>query len=137
MEDQFTITAYLNFLNEHRLMGTRDLRTGDVFLPPRPLNPANFSTDMEWLEFSGKGVLEAFSIIYIAPSAMIAAGYDRKNPYVVGIVKTDEGPSISAQILGFDPCKPESIKIGTPLKVKYLDRENGTARKTFLAFEPN
>ena len=137
MENQFTVDAYLNFLNQHHLMGSRDQKTGEVFLPPRPLNPANFSTDMEWLEFSGRGVLEAFSIIYIATSAMIAAGYDRKNPYCVGIVKTDEGPSISAQILGVDPCQPESIKIGTPLKVKYVDRDNGTARKTFLAFEPD
>ena len=67
---------------------------------------------------------------------MIAAGYDRKNPYTVGIVKTKEGPMISAQILGVNSCDPASIKIGTPLKVVFIDRGEGEAKKTFLGFEP-
>jgi len=136
MDNQFTINAYSNFLNEHHLMGSRDTRTGDVFLPPRPMNPANASVEMEWLEFSGKGVLQAYTSIYTGTSAMIAAGHDRKNPYCVGIVKTEEGPMISALILGVDACHPETIKIGTPLKVKFVDRGEGEGKKTFLAFEP-
>jgi uncharacterized OB-fold protein len=135
MENPFTINAYVNFLNEHRLMGTRDVKTGETFLPPRPVNPKTHSTSMEWVEFGGKGVLEAFSIVYIAPTAMIEAGYSRKNPYCVGIVKTEEGPMVSALILGVDPFHPESIKIGSPLKIKFDDRGDGDAKKTFLAFE--
>jgi uncharacterized OB-fold protein len=135
MENQFTHTNYSNFLNEHRLMGTRDTTTGQTFLPPRPVNPGNYSTEMEWYEFGGRGVLQAFSIVYIGPAAMIAAGYDRKNPYCVGIVKTEEGPMISALILGVDPCQPETIKIGTPLQVKFVDRGEGESKKTSLAFE--
>jgi uncharacterized OB-fold protein len=136
MDNQFTHTAYSNALNEHRLMGSRDSKTGQTFLPPRPMNPANFSTDMEWVEFSGKGVLQAFTNVFISPTAMIEAGYDRKNPYTVGIVKTEEGPLVSALILGVNACDPASIKIGTPLKVTFVDRGEGEAKKTFLAFEP-
>lgn len=136
MDNQFTIAAYSNYLNDHHLMGTRDAKTGEVFLPPRPINPTNFSTDMEWFEFSGKGTLKAFTNILSGSTAMIAAGYDRKNPYTVGIVKTAEGPMISAQILGVISCDPSSIKIGTPLKVVFIDRGEDEAKKTFLAFEP-
>lgn len=136
MDNQFTIAAYSNYLNDHHLMGTRDAKTGEVFLPPRPINPTNFSTDMEWFEFSGKGTLQAFTNILSGSTAMIAAGYDRKNPYTVGIVKTAEGPMISAQILGVSSCDPSSIKIGTPLKVVFIDRGEDEAKKTFLAFEP-
>ncbi len=136
MDNQFTINAYTNYLNEHRLMGTRDVKTGEVFLPPRPLNPANSSTEMEWVEFNGRGKLQAFTVVYTGTSAMIAAGHDRKNPYCVGIVKTEEGPMISALILGVDCCQPGSIKIGTPLKVSFVDRGEGDVMKTFLAFEP-
>lgn len=136
MDNQFTIAAYSNYLNEHRLMGTRDNKSGAVFLPPRPMNPANFSTEMEWHEFSGKGTLQAFTNVLSGSSAMMAAGYDRKNPYTVGIVKTAEGPMISAQILGVNSCDPASIKIGAPLKVVFIDRGEGEAKKTFLAFEP-
>jgi uncharacterized OB-fold protein len=136
MDNQFTINAYSNFLDEHRLMGSRDVISGDIFLPPRPLNPANFSTAMEWLEFCGRGELRAFTVVYIGLSSMIAAGYDRKNPYCVGIVQTEEGPMISALILGVTACNPESIKIGMPLKVRFIDRPNGETTKTHLAFEP-
>jgi hypothetical protein len=35
-----------------------------------------------------------------------------------------------------DAGKPEDIKVGMPLKVKYLHREEGEKRETYLAFEP-
>ena len=89
---------------------------------------------MEWLEFSGTGKLVAFSAIYIAPTTMIAAGYNRANPYIAGLVQLDEGPTISAQILGLDPAKPESIAIGTPLNITFIERGDGEAKKTVLAF---
>jgi len=136
MENQFTVTAYNNYLKEHRLMGTRDVSTGEVYLPPRPLNPNDYSTDMEWFEFSGEGVLQAFTNIHINSTAMNVAGYNRANPSVVGIVKTSEGPMISALIVGMNGCNPQSIKIGTPLKVKFIDQGEGELLRTWLAFEP-
>ena len=136
MENQFTVSAYNNYLKEHRLMGTRDQSTGEVYLPPRPLNPKNFSTDMEWFEFSGEGVLQAFTNIHINSTAMNVAGYNRTNPSVVGIVKTAEGPMISALIVGLNGCNPQSIRIGTQLKVKFIDQGEGDTLRTWLAFEP-
>jgi uncharacterized protein len=136
MDNQFTYNAYSNHLKEHRLMGSKDVHTGEVFLPPRPLNPHNFSTDMEWVEFAGEGMLQAYTIVYIGTSAMIEAGYNRKNPYCVGIVKTKEGPMISTLIVGVDPFEPEAIEIGAPLKVKFIDHGEGEGIKTLLAFEP-
>jgi hypothetical protein len=117
-------------------MGSRDKKTGQVFLPPRPVNPANQSTDMEWAELKGKGKLQAFTIVYIAPTAMIEAGYDRKNPYCVGVVKLDEGPMISALVEGVDVTHPENIKIGIPLRSKFVERGDAETKKTLLAFEP-
>ena len=136
MDNQFTHTAFVNFLGEHHLMGTRDKSTGAVFCPPRPIDPVNHSSDMEWVEFKGTGRLEAFTVVYIAPSEMIAAGYDRKNPYCVGIVKLDEGPMISGMILGADVFHPENIKVGAAYKATFIDRGEGDTKKTILAFEP-
>jgi len=136
MENQFTHAAFSNYLNEHRLMGSQDKGNGAVFCPPRPIDPENHSSEMEWLEFKGTGKLQAFTIIYIGSSMMIAAGYDRKNPYCVGIVKLDEGPMISGLILGVDVFHPESIKIGASFKAKFIDRGEAEAQKSFLAFEP-
>ena len=134
-DNPFTSTTYNEFLSEHKLMGTRCRADGHVFLPPRALCPESHD-DMEWVELSGQGKLAGFTIIYIAPSAMIAAGFDRKNPYCVGVVRLAEGPAISAQILGVDVKNPEQIKIGMPLKATFVERGEGDAKKTFLAFEP-
>jgi uncharacterized protein len=136
METQFTKKAYSEYLNAHRLMGSRDLKTDEVFLPPRPINPKTHGAEMEWIEFGGQGTLAAYTIVYIATTAMIEAGYSRKAPYCVGIVKLAEGPMISAQILGVDVSKPETIQIGTPLEIAFIDRGEGDAKQTFLAFQP-
>ena len=136
MENQFTNAAFNDFLNQHRLMGSRDVSVGDVFLPPRPINPANYSTNMEWVEFSGRGMLQAFTRIHINSTKMLEAGYSRTNPCIVGIVKTEEGPLISALIVGLNDTDPQSVKIGTSLKVKYIDQGEGEGLKTLLAFEP-
>jgi uncharacterized OB-fold protein len=69
---------------------------------------------------------------------MIEAGYGRDNPYCSGIVKLNEGPSISAQILGVDVSQPEQIAIGAPLSPVFVKRGEGDESKYFLAFEvPN
>lgn len=136
MENQFTVYAFNQYLREHRLMGSQDISTGEMFLPPRPLNPKDYSTDMEWIEFSGKGELQAFTSIHINSTQMIEAGYDRTNPCVVGVVKTAEGPSISGLIVGLNGKNPQSLKIGTPLKVRFIDQGEGETGKTLLAFEP-
>lgn len=90
--------------------------------------------DMEWVELSGQGELAAFTSIFIGPVAMAKAGYDRSNPYCSGIVRLVEGPSISAQILGVEASRPESIAIGTPLQATFIEREEEEGSRFFLAF---
>jgi hypothetical protein len=91
---------------------------------------------MEWVPFSGRGRLAAFTVIHVAPTSMIAAGYGREHPYCSGIVELQEGPRVSAQILGLNVGQPESIKIGLPLRVAFVERGEGDKRRTELAFEP-
>lgn len=131
----FTHTSFQQFLNEHRLMGSRSRGTGEIFLPPRPLNPSTFDEDMEWVELSGEGRLAAYTAVHIGSTAMIEAGYDRQNPYVSGVVELAEGPRISAQILGVDADNPATIAIGAPLRVAFIDRGAGEEKRTFLGFE--
>jgi uncharacterized OB-fold protein len=92
---------------------------------------------MEWIELAGMGKLIAFTTVHIGLTAMIEAGYGRDNPYCTGIVQLEEGPAISAQILGVDTSQPEKIKIGTPVKVAFIDQAEGEEGNTYLAFEPD
>jgi len=89
---------------------------------------------MEWIELQGGGTLTAYTVIAVGPTFMVEEGYDRKNHYCSGIVQLEEGPKISARITGVDIKKPETIKIGTPLKVDFLEKGEGENKKTFLAF---
>ena len=90
--------------------------------------------ELEWVEVSGKGKLAAFTSIYIAPTFMIEQGFDRNHPYLTGIGELEEGPKISARLLGFDAAHPEQAKIGTPLRVTFLEHGEGDEKKTYLAF---
>ena len=134
-EREFTNAGFRQYLGEHRLMGAQCKGCGALYLPPRSLCPRCFGQELNWHELSGKAKLQAFTIVHIAPSAMIAAGYGRDNPYCSGIVKLNEGPSVSAQILGVDATQPETIAIGTPLKKVFIDRGEDEERETILAFE--
>jgi uncharacterized OB-fold protein len=42
---------------------------------------------------------------------------------------------VDARIENVDPSAPETIKVGMPVKVKFLHRETDVAKRTFLAFE--
>jgi uncharacterized OB-fold protein len=131
----FNSTSFYKFLDEGKLMGSRNRTSGKLYVPPRTFCSTSHNDNMEWVEMSGKGELAAFTVITIAPTHMIEAGYGRKNPYCTGIVKLEEGASISGQILGVDVSKPESIKIGTPVKVKVIERGEGDKKHNCLAFE--
>ena len=135
MEREFTSASFNEYLSEKKLMASKCTKCGALYVPPRPLCNKCFGSEMEWAEMKGKGKLAAFTTIAIAPTLMIEEGYGRDNPYCTGVVELAEGPKISARILGVDAKKPEEIKIGTPLAVDFVERGEGEAKRTFLAFK--
>jgi uncharacterized OB-fold protein len=135
-ERPFSDISYEQFLDEERLMGSRCKTCGTLFVPPRPICIRCHGTDMIWVETEGRGKLSAFTCIAIGPPFMIAEGYDRKHPYCSGVVELDEGVRVVARIEGVDATKPEGIKVGMPLTVRFLHRGEGDKRKTYLAFTP-
>ncbi len=128
--------SYNQFLNEEKLMGAKCKKCGAIFIPPRAICRKCHSRELEWVPMKGEGTLVAFTCIAIGPPFMIAEGYNRENPYCTGVIEMKEGPRICARIEGVNPGKPDSIKIGTPLTVKFLHRGEGEKSKTYLAFEP-
>jgi uncharacterized OB-fold protein len=141
-EIPFTIASFDTFLKEKRLMACKCRECSALWLPPRPICLTCKGHEMEWVELSGRGKLVAFTVIGVGPMPMIDAGYNRDNPYCAGIVEVEEGPRISAQILGVDVAHPENIKIGTPLTADFVERgswhfveEIAKMKKTYLAFK--
>jgi len=133
---EITKQGFSHFLAEEKLMGTECTACGVQYLPPRPMCPECFSAEMRWVNMPTRGTLAAYTVVSIASTAMIQAGFGRENPHCSGIVTLDNGLSISAQILGIDTSDPASIKIGTPLEAVFVTRGEGDLQETFLAFQP-
>lgn len=133
-ERPFTSASFETYLDEKKLMGSHCTACNMDFLPPHAICPNCHGDQLTWIELSGKGKLAAFTSIFIAPTAMIEAGYGRERPYLAGVVELEEGVKISAQILGLDATKPEEVRIGTALEAEFVERGEGEKKKTFLAF---
>ena len=91
---------------------------------------------MEWMQMQGEGTLAAFTGISVAPPYMAKEGFGRNNPYVVGVVRLKEGVGVVARIVGIDAKKPETIKVGMPLKAELISKGEGPEKRTILAFKP-
>ena len=136
IEKPFTIESYLENIQNKKLMGSKCKDCGEMYVPIRKLCTKCNSTNMEWMEMSGEGKLAAFTSITVGTPFFIKKGYDRKKPYCFSVVTLNEGPMISAQLVGVDESKPETIEIGIPVKVKFLESEIDGKTRVDLGFEP-
>ena len=128
--------SYEAYLKEGKLMGTTCRSCGARFLPPMPICTECHKPEMDWDEVGGKGKLVSFTCIAVAPPSMKEEGFDRNNPYCLGVVELDEGVRVVARIQGVDARHPETIRIGTPLRKTILHRGEGEHARAVLAFEP-
>ncbi|MCK9230966.1 MAG: OB-fold domain-containing protein [Syntrophales bacterium] len=134
---EFSDISFKEYLSEEKLMGSTCEKCAITYTPPRAMCSRCREFSMTWTRMQGTGKLAAFTCINIGPRALIEEGYDRDNPYCVGVVELDEGTRVVARIEGIDAKRPEDIRIGTPLKVKFLHRSRGIpSQNTILAFEP-
>lgn len=133
----FSDLSFEQYLAEEKLMGSRCKTCGTLYLPPRPICIGCHGADMEWVQMKGEGRVAAFTCIAICPPAMLAEGYNRDNPYCTGVVALEEGVRVDARLEEVDPREPESIHVGMPVSVKYVHRDDGSVRRTTLAFRPS
>ncbi|MFW9829705.1 MAG: Zn-ribbon domain-containing OB-fold protein [Promethearchaeota archaeon] len=136
-EKEITIQNYLDYMTNNRLMGSKCKKCSANYVPPRKLCTKCNSTELEWVEMSGKGKIAAYSCIGVGTTFMVGKGYSMKKPYCFSVIKLDEGPMVSGQLIGVDETKPETIKIETPVKVSFIKTElQGGETRVDLGFEP-
>ena len=82
----------------YRLEGTICANCGAKFFPPRQVCTECKSTNLTPHEFDGHGEIYSFSTVRQAPM-----GHESMVPYIVGIIKLDEGPMVEAQITDINP----------------------------------
>jgi len=132
----FTYASFQQFLTQGRLMGSRCSRCGQRYVPPRLICRRCHEGDMEWIEMPLQGKLAAFTTIHVGQSFMVSEGFDRHNPYCVGVIELEDGVRISSRLIDVDARQPERIQIGTPMKAHFIHQGNPEEARTVLAFRP-
>ncbi|MFX1233551.1 MAG: Zn-ribbon domain-containing OB-fold protein, partial [Promethearchaeota archaeon] len=74
-EKEITIQNYLDYMTNNRLMGSKCKKCSANYVPPRKLCTKCNSTELEWVEMSGKGKIAAYSCIGVGTTFMVGKGY--------------------------------------------------------------
>ena len=100
--------------SRYRLVGSKCGNCGRVQFPRRSFCPIchRFSIGkMEDMRFTGNGTVVSFSIVHQTIPSL-----EDLVPYVVAVVKLEEGIRVTSQIVGIDPGK---VTMGMPVKVAF------------------
>jgi len=79
---------------------------------PRISCPFCASERLEWIESSGKGTVYTFSVVRNNPPSAFA----RDVPFVIAIVRLEEGVQMMTNIVG---CDPEDVYCDMPVQVTF------------------
>ena len=99
-------------------------RAGKLMLPrcrscnrvhwyPRLICPFCHSTDLEWIEGSGRGRIHTFAVQHRA-----FGGWAEEVPFVTAYIDLDEGDRMLTVLRGVDASKPQEIQIGAQVQVE-------------------
>jgi len=100
MEHKLNFKQYSEALKENKLLGLKCQQCGNITVPPKIVCSKCSSTDLEVAELSGKGKIQTFTTVFVAPE-----GRESECPYVIVLVELDEGPWIMGNLTGIDPNK--------------------------------
>lgn len=125
-----SLALFSRELEAGRLVGSRCKSCGAVFIPPRPLC-SRCGGETENLNLKGEGTIESFTVIHVPPLPLKNAA-----PYILALVRLEEGAMVMGRLLGYDPNRPEEIKMGSRVKFEPLREKRGETEETIIAFKP-
>ena len=87
---------------------------------PRYICPHCHSMDLTWIEGSGEGTIHTYAVQFRA-----FGGWAEEVPFVTAFIDLKEGDRMATVLRGVDAKNPESIRIGTRVKVEFEEMEEG------------
>ena len=112
MEYKLTFKEYNEALKKDKLLGLKCKECGKINVPPKMVCGQCTSLDMEVVELSGKGNIQTFTTVFVAPE-----GREAEAPYTIVMVELDEGPWIAGNLIDIDPSKATMELIGKRVKL--------------------
>jgi len=107
---------FWNGLREREFRGPRCRDCGEFGWVPYPACRNCFSTDLEWVPLSGKGVIFSYSIVYRGPGA-----FAEDVPYVLVLVELAEQPQPMIVLGLLEDCPHADVRVGLPVTVTFHD----------------
>ena len=96
--------------SKYSLIGSKCLSCGTIFFPPRAFcQKCRRRGKLEDVFLSGLGEIISFTIVRSAPR-----GFEKQAPYIIGIIKLNDGPTTAAQIIN-----NEQIEIGKKVRMVF------------------
>lgn len=98
----------------YNIIGSRCGVCGTVDFPPRAICPhcrRKSIGKMEDVPLSGAGTIVSYSIVHEP-----LEGFEMQVPYPIAMIKLDEGPMLTAQIVN---CEPGEVKLGAKVKAVF------------------
>jgi uncharacterized OB-fold protein len=99
---------------EHELRFQQCAACGEVRWPPSILCPGCHSQETRWIKASGRGTVYTFAVYHQA----FHPSFKGRVPYVVAVVRLEEGPMLLTNIVG---CPPEAVACDMPVQVAWDD----------------
>lgn len=109
---------------EHRLMLQRCGACGTTHWPVKSRCPQCLSTDLTWVQASGRGTLYTYTLMH----QIIHPGFAAEVPYTIAEIDLAEGPRIISTIIG---CSPADLRIGMALEVTFEDINDAVSLPKF------
>ena len=93
---------------------------------PREVCPRCLSSDLDWMEASGRGRVYSYTVVRQAAHPSFRAD----TPYILAIIELDEGPRLTSNLMD---CQIEDIRVDMPVTVAFDDV---TAEVSLVKFRP-
>lgn len=107
MEYKLGFKEYNRALKQNKLLGLKCRECAAITVPPQMVCGKCASPAMDIVELSGRGEIQTFTTVYVA-----AEGRQDEVPYVIVLVRLDEGPWIMGDLIGIDPAQATMELIG-------------------------
>ena len=91
---------------------------------PRTVCSACGGAELEWTPAQGAGQVVSYTVVRRA----ITPAFAEMVPYVVAIVRLDEGPQLMSHIVG---CDPDSVRVGAAVQVDFEDVDGAATLPVF------
>jgi uncharacterized protein len=110
----------------HELVMPRCKMCAHLFFYPRSECPRCLSTNLEWVQVSGRARLHSFTVVQQPANA----AFRDDVPYVYAVVQLDEGPRLVSNIV---QCDIDALRVDMPLEAIFDDV---TPEWTLVKFKP-